>query len=71
MNWTRMRPEDLDGHRFHANTVRGATFDGTLRIRSPHTLKDEDDLAVILYMTPDHIMHLNEQLITTITTDPR
>jgi hypothetical protein len=66
-DWRHMSPEHLDGRTFAATTRHGATLRGTLGMTAHTVLKDLDGLAVILYMTPDHAMHLNEQLFAGIT----
>lgn len=66
MNWMDKRPEDLDGHRFRVATRSGGVLEGTLRIMSPHLLKDGDDLAAVIYRTPDGSMHLNDLLFSSI-----
>lgn len=66
-NWQHMKPEHLDGRTFTATTKHGATLRGTLGMTARTVLKDQDALAVILYMTPDGSMHLNEIVFAGIT----
>ncbi|MEE8667243.1 MAG: hypothetical protein SOI13_05280 [Bifidobacterium mongoliense] len=65
--WQHMKPEHLDGRTFTATTKHGATLRGTLGMTARTVLKDQDALAVILYMTPDGSMHLNEIVFAGIT----
>jgi hypothetical protein len=66
-DWRHMKPEQLDGRKFTATTRHGATLCGTLGMTARTVLKDQDALAVILYMTPDGGMHLNELTFTGIS----
>ncbi|MCH3975043.1 hypothetical protein [Bifidobacterium tibiigranuli] len=66
IDWERMTPLDLDGHRFIGQLRSGATLDSHLLRAKKNVIFDADRLAVVMYKPQHGVMRLEESVYRSI-----